>query len=393
MPVRICFITNYAYRLFNRKSHLAFGGIETIFYIIAKDLSDDKRFEVNFLLEDDVHKNPVTEKINGITLYKTSRKIQPAVYQDKQIEKYHRWFTYWARKFSWLWQWPHLEFFRLWENLRQINADIYIFASPGYESGLITFLARIMKKKSVYLVVNDEELYRPINNFKDKIFYFGLKHANIVWCLSVRHQTILKNRHNLKAINLPCWLFRPKKILPLEKRHYILWAGRIDPHKHPAAFIKLARRLPRLKFLMIVAASPNEPVLFKSIVKSGTKIPNLKLKQEVMFTDVGRYYERALALIDTSDYKNLNMTVLQAAYYKVPCLSLFEDPENSFNEYQWGLSANGDIKKMIDNINKVIGSPREWKKLATNGYLFANKIYNPEANLTKFKNLMLLLSK
>src|SRR3989344_1745002 len=115
MSVKICFISNYAYRLFNPKSRLAFGGIETIFYIIARDLIKDRRFLVSFLLEDDVHKAQTTEKIGGILLYKTSRQIQPKHYQDKQVEKYHRWFTYWARKFNCLWQWPHLDFFRLWE--------------------------------------------------------------------------------------------------------------------------------------------------------------------------------------------------------------------------------------------------------------------------------------
>ena len=69
--MKVCFITNYAYRLFNQKSQIAFGGIETIFYLIAKDLIRDKRFKASFLLEDDVNKRSATEKINGITLYKT----------------------------------------------------------------------------------------------------------------------------------------------------------------------------------------------------------------------------------------------------------------------------------------------------------------------------------
>ena len=73
MSVKICFITNYAYRLFNQKSRIAFGGIETIFYLIAKDLAADNRFGVSFLLEDDVHELPPTEKAGRITLYKTSR--------------------------------------------------------------------------------------------------------------------------------------------------------------------------------------------------------------------------------------------------------------------------------------------------------------------------------
>src|SRR3989304_1318709 len=140
MPIKICFVTNYAFRLFNQKSQIAFGGIETIFYLIAKDLIGDKRFTASFLLEDDVNKYPVTEKISGITLYKTSRQHQSKYYQDKQVEKYHRWFTFLAHGFRFMWRWPHFDFFRLWEKLKQIQADVYIFASPGYESGLLTII-------------------------------------------------------------------------------------------------------------------------------------------------------------------------------------------------------------------------------------------------------------
>ena len=82
--------------------------------------------------------------------------------------------------------------------------------------------------------------------------------------------------------------------------------------KHPEAFIKLAKSLPNLKFLMIVAVAPNEPDLYKTIIKTAAKISNLQLKQDAMFTDLDRYYQTALAFIDTSGYKNLNMTQVQA---------------------------------------------------------------------------------
>ena len=70
MSVKICFISNYAYRLFNPRSQLAFGGIETIFYLMAKDLSQNNHFSVSFLLEDDVHQSPQSEKISKISLFK-----------------------------------------------------------------------------------------------------------------------------------------------------------------------------------------------------------------------------------------------------------------------------------------------------------------------------------
>lgn len=387
MPLKICFISNYAYRLFNPASRITFGGIETIFSIIAQDLAKDKQFRASFLLEDDVHKNPTIEKINGITLYKTSRKDHSSNYSNKQIQKYYQWFTYWAGKIDWLWQLPHLDFFRLWENLIQIQADVYIFACPGYESGLITLLTKILKKKSVFVVVNDE-----LFSLKDKIFLFGLKQANIVWCLSSRHQKILHAKYRVKAINLPCWFPRPISTSTFKQRKYLLWVGRVESRKQPEIFLQLAKNLPNLNFLMIVAPSPNEPDLFKTITRLAAKIPNLRLKQGITFSKLGSYYQRAIAFIDTSDYQNLNMTQVQAAYFKTPCLSMFYDPNNTFYDYNWGVSAQGYFPKLIHNTQLVVANLRLWQKLSHHAYQFADTVYNKEINLNSFKKMIFQLT-
>ncbi|OGH36651.1 MAG: hypothetical protein A2959_03400 [Candidatus Levybacteria bacterium RIFCSPLOWO2_01_FULL_38_23] len=385
--MKVCFITNYAYRLFNQKSQIAFGGIETIFYLIAKDLIRDKRFKASFLLEDDVNKRSATEKINGITLYKTSRQVQPKHYHDRQVEKYNRWFSFWAGKFEWLWQLPHLDFFRLWERLKQIDADVYVFASPGYESSLITLVTKLIRKKSVYIAANDELLA------KNYSLFFLLRYADRIICYSPRHQEILKKKYGIKAVYLPPWFPRPKKALSLKQRKYCLWVGRIEARKRPETFIKLAKSLPDLNFLMIMAAAPGEQGLLKSITASAAKLPNLKLKQDESFAKLDHYYRRARAFIDTSDYKNLNMTQVQAAYFKLPCMTLFYDPNDSFRDYSWGLTAHGNIQKLKKNILAVFKSEKLWKSLSENGFKFADTVYNREVNLRVFKDLILKLSR
>lgn len=377
MPVKICLITNYAYRLFNPASRINFGGIETIFYILARDLAADKRFKISFLLEDDVHKIPAREKINGITLYKTSRQIKPAVYQDKQIEKYHRYFVYWASKFNRLWQLPHQDFFRLWENLKQIKADIYIHASPSYESGLINIIVRWLGSKSIFMIANDEIL--------DKNNFWGLKKPDIIWCLSDRHKSILKKRFNLDHIYIPCWYQKLKKSYPRKKRKYLLWIGRAEPRKYPLEFIRLAKILQQFKFLMIATEAPHHSGLYKNLIRSAKETSNLKLIKGVPLSQVDSYYQQAIAFIDTSGYKNLNMTQVQAAFGKVPGLTLFHDPNDSFKLYHWGLSANGSIEKLISNIKLVLTNKLIWQNLSSNAFKFAEEVYNPKINLPVFK--------
>lgn len=386
MPKKVCFISNYAYRLFNAKSRITYGGIETIFYLIASDLLKDKRFEPVFLLEDDVNRESKTEVIGGITLYKTSRFGHTERYHDLQVEKYNRWFRSLAEKFERMWQWPHLDFFRLWDKLKAINADVYIFAMPGYESGLITLITKIIGKNSIFIAVNDEVL-------TNKSLFRIVKFANAVMCYSPRHQQILRQKHRLKAVYLPPWFPPPKTVLPFRQRKYLLWVGRIETRKHPEILLALAKKLPSVKLVMIAAPSPSEPVLYQKIILKAAGAPNVVLKQNVDFAKLGNYYRKALAFIDTSGYKNLNMTQVQAAWYKTPGLSYWFDPNDSYAKFKWGLAADGKMKKMIRNINAVRLNKRAWEELSAGAIKFARTVYSRERNLAAFKDLLLKLTK
>ena len=139
--------------------------------------------------------------------------------------------------------------------------------------------------------------------------------------------------------------------------------------------------------------APNEPDLYKTIIKTAAKISNLQLKQDAMFTDLDRYYQTALAFIDTSGYKNLNMTQVQAAAFKIPGLTLFKDPNDSFRQYHWGISANGSFDRLIRNIKAILANQNIWQTFADNAFEFAEQVYNPKSNLMSFKKQMIRLMK
>ena len=82
------------------------------------------------------------------------------------------------------------------------------------------------------------------------------------------------------------------------------------------------------------------------------------------------------------------MTQVQAAYFKTPCLTMFVDPNDSFKDYGWGLSAWGNLKRLIKNTKSVVEQPRLWEKMADNGYRFADTVYNREVNLAFFKAII-----
>ncbi len=358
---KICFISYYNYRLFNEKSQITFGGGTVLFYLMAKELIKDKRFEVSFLLEDDVHQQSKTENIDGVKLYKTSRILGLEKGKDKQLDLLVKLYNRLAKRFNKLWELPHQDFFRLWERFRKIKADVYMLASASYEVGLASFICKFLNKKLFFLVGHDKDInktYVKNNGLMGKIYEFGLKNTDSIFCNSKRHQILLKKTYNRDSLLLPYWYPTQKRILSFNKRDYILWIARIQKWKRPDLFLKLAKLLPKEKFLMIGSVSDRQPELIKKIQDQVKLLSNVVFKQNVPFSKVADYYKQAKIFVETSDYGSMHTSHLMAAAFGTPCLTLFHDPNGSFKEYNWGISSEGNNNKMLENIQRVSSEPK-----------------------------------
>ena len=393
--IKVCFIGYYSYKLFNEKSKITFGGNEVLFYLISEELAKDNQFNVNFILEDDVNKNSQTEIVNNITLYKTSRNLGYQQTRDLQIIFLTKLYNQLAKKFPLLWQLPHLDFFRLWDLFKKVKADIYILGSADYEVGLVSYLASILNKKFLFLVGHDEDInghYINQNGILGKSYEHGLKNAHAIWCSSKRHQKMLKKNYQRSSTYLPYWYPIEKKSLTFVQRSHILWVARLQAWKRPEIFLKIASSLPKEKFIMIASLAHQDLQLFKDIQNQAKKVNNLTFIKNVPFSKVTQYYKKAKLFIETSDYGSMHTSHLQSAVMGTPCLTFYQDPNNSFKKYKWGLIAKGDYKTMLKNINLALTDKKLWQQMSTNAVHFAKTTHNIDTNIKNFKKLLLKLS-
>ena len=389
--MKVCFISHYAYRLFNENSQITFGGNEVLYFLIAKKLAQDRRFGVSFLLETDRSK---TETISKIKLFKTSRQQGLIKGNNKTLDFLTKLFARIAERFNTLWNLPHQDFFRLGERLKTINADVYIQGSATYEIGPVVFWSKLFRKKCIFLIGHDDDVNQTYvkNHRWGKIYEWGLKHADLIWCTSVRHQQLLWKNYRLRATYIPYWFPVPKKILPQNKRRQILWIARLDPWKNPEAFLKLAKSLPGQKFIMIASTSEGHQDYFKKISNQAKKIPRLSLKTNVPFSRISKYYQQAKLFIDTSDYGSLHTSHLMAAVAGTPAITLFRDPNDSFKEYGWGLNAKGSFKKFRQQVELALNQPGLWQELSQKAIIFSKKVHNLDKLVHQFKTMLLNLS-
>lgn len=388
-PIRVCFISYYAYRLFNETSQINFSGNELLFYLMARALAKDKKFKVSFILEDDVNHNLETEISNGVKLYKTSRQGKIAN-QDSQIARMIELYRTLGEKFDQLWQLPSQDFFRLWAVMKKVRADFYIQGSASYEIGLTAILSKLLQSQFIFLVNTDKDVNRTYVRSHDlagKIFELGLRHTDKILCNSVRHQKILKQHYRLPSVYLPYWYPLNHRPLGYDQRKFILWAARIAQWKRPDLILKLARSLPRKNFILIAAYNPEEPQLFHQVKQQVRSIKNIQWLENLTWAQTEPYYQQALTFVDTSDYPGMHTSHLMAAAAGTPCLTYYQDPNQTFKKFRWGLCAHGDFQQMIKNLQLAV-QVKPWHQLHHQTVKYATLTHDFDRNVNRFKKLL-----
>lgn len=392
--VRVCFLSYYGYKLFNEKSSRTFGGVEVLFYLMGKALSTDRRFDIHFIVEDDIKTSgtPDQEAYGNITLHKTSRSAPgPAQESHKDVREVQELYRDAMRVFPNLAQLPHIDFFRLWNIFKNINADIYIQGGANYETGLVATLCKIMNKKFVYLVAHDVDVnktYAEKNGVLGSIFEYGLSRADRICCLSPDHQTQLKANYGRTSILIPHWFPVTTEVSPLEKRDYILWVARVEEWKHPEIFLTLAEAFPEEKFIVIGAFSEQAAHFFREIEERVKRLSNVQIIPGLPFWETNKYFAHAKVFIETADYGRLVTTHLQAATVGTPCLTFFKDPDETFKEYRWGHSARGNTEALQKLLKNLLSDKREWAQLSERARIYAQTRHTIERNAKEFKKML-----
>lgn len=100
----------------------------------------------------------------------------------------------------------------------------------------------------------------PWQETLNETFLFALQHCDVPLCVSKWQRDFMKREHDVESTYLPNGVDVPLcdrgRADRFRRRHrlfarFILWAGRNDPVKNPAEFVRLAQAIPDLQFAMM----------------------------------------------------------------------------------------------------------------------------------------------
>ncbi len=342
--LKICIISEYAYSILTGIG-TDVGGAELQMKLLGSELLN-RNYDVSFV----TFGNSLNrfEKINGFKLYNPYN-IKNSGYTHIK---------------------PH-NIYKLFQILKNIDADIYIQRVVSPLTGFIALFSKLRKKKFIYSVGSDYDvsLYMTIKKIEDLnkiLFKVGVKLSNHVTCQSAYQKNLLED-HGINNTTLIKNIY----IHPLNIKgnnnvdNEILWVGRVVKEKNPELYLKLARSMPEYKFVMIGSPSQLDYNYYKFISRETKKISNLRFLGFVPHEKLDDYYLKSYILVNTSPIEGFPNTFLEAWGNSIPVVS-FVDPDKVISNNKLGLLSN-DFEGLKQNTIKLLQDEKLRKQMGNNG--------------------------
>lgn len=332
--IRIAFLSEHVYSLFNPKWNTPFGGGEVDLYNLAVYLAKNPRYSVMFYVGDfgqtdetEFFENVCLKKIKMFGRHKKSLKQKTVFYLD------------------------------LWRTLWKSDADVILTEMASHLVGWAALFFKVLKSKNyIHRLASDKDTTHthPSVTGSRRIYYlyrFGLKRADLVFSQTLQQQRMLKERMGVDSVIVPNGFSIDQKV-QFNRKKTILWVGRCVKVKRPHLFVELAKRLPEHSFVMIMPPySEFESEAFKvdaeRYINEAKSLPNMTFTGYVPFAKIQQYYNEARIFVNTSTLEGFPNAFIQACLGGTPIASLNVDPDEFITKNQLGVCCRDDFEKLV----------------------------------------------
>lgn len=362
--IKVCFVSPFAYPLFNPETDLKFGGAEVQMYLLATELAKDENFDVNFVALDLGQKEK--EEYGGVKVYKSYQRGRNIFNLIKASLKQVL-------------------------TLKKINSDVVISRAAGVEVGLSAFYCKLFRKKFIYSIASNKDVDKSrFQGIRGRFFKFGFERADFLIAQTKKQIDILEKTYkkSFKNIKIIPNSFNIKKNINSTKKDFVLWVGSSIGVKRPDIFLELAEQFPQEKFVMIMTKSKAGLERWEKIKKRADKLSNLELIEKVPFKKMDDYFACAKVFVNTSATEGFPNTFLQAMMNKTPILSLNVDPDGFIKNNNCGLISDNSFDLLVSKLEKLLSDQNLRDTISKNGYNYMLKNYDMNKNIERWKEFL-----
>lgn len=223
-------------------------------------------------------------------------------------------------------RWLHPRLSEVVAALRRIDPDVVYFRAAGGVLAACAWYARRAGKQLVYAAASDADFLPGRQCLLERhdawLYRRGLSHCDTVLVQNQEQLALLARHHRVQGRVVPNCYEEPG-CLAGDADGPVIWVGTVKALKRPELFVELARAFPQRRFVMVGGPGGDAAsrACFEALQAQAAAVPNLEVAGFVPFAQVGRRYDGAAALLNTSEVEGFPNTFLQAWIRGVPSLS------------------------------------------------------------------------
>jgi glycosyltransferase involved in cell wall biosynthesis len=128
-----------------------------------------------------------------------------------------------------------------------------------------------------------------------------------------------------------------------------LWIGRMASYKRLDVYLDLVAAVPEARFQAIATPGlDGSPDLAARLERARRELPNLELLEPRPRSALAPLLERAVAIVNTSEYEGMPNVFLEAWSRGVPALAYSHDPDGVVAEHGLGSFADGSRERLTE---------------------------------------------
>ncbi len=362
----ICFYSERAYPLIDPKADEFAGGAEVLVVLLARALAA-RGYEVSLVTGD--FGQPARLQYEGITVL---RAFKP---------------------FSGL---PVVRFFhpRLSlgvSSLWRAAADVYYVIGAGMAAGLVHDVARLRGAGYVLHAMSDYDVGRDLSRYslRDRWWYIRSLHdTDLLLAQTEYQQQMFHQVHRVASQVMPNIVALPERTVDAGQDGHVMWLGTYKAIKRPEWFTRLARRLPRFRFVMagVVPPPPLTHEHWDAALAAARECPNLEVRGFQSDAELQRLLRGATVVVHTSPQEGFSNVMLEAWALGLPTVSSV-NPDGVVTRFGLGAVAT-DHEYLVETVESLMRDPETRRAAGARARGYVERYHAPGAVLERLEELL-----
>jgi glycosyltransferase involved in cell wall biosynthesis len=191
-----------------------------------------------------------------------------------------------------------------------------------------------------------------ISRLDGALYGYGLARCDLVVTQTEAQRQVLRQARNLESVvvhnMISCTNNSTRPVPPT----VVLWAANFRPVKRPEIMLRVAEKLPHLRFVMIGGPKIGYEALYRECERRAAGMANVDFRGPLPFAETEKYFSEAFVLLLTSASEGFPNVLLQAWAHGTPVVSTF-DPDGLIQKHGLGYYCH-TVEEIVARIQELV---------------------------------------